>query len=63
MKRYAPDAHIIIVGTKTDVAESAIDLNDIIKQANEWGCEFKNVSSKTGNGVNELFENVTGAVF
>ncbi|KAJ3128737.1 hypothetical protein HK101_005350 [Irineochytrium annulatum] len=57
VKRNAPNALIILVGTKTDEADSvAIKVQDAIKQAKEWNTEFRAVSSKSGHNVNELFE-------
>ncbi|KAJ3414532.1 Ras- protein Rab-26 [Chytridiales sp. JEL 0842] len=57
IKRSAPSALIILVGTKSDEADSvAIKPSDAIKQAAEWNVEFRAVSSKTGTNVNELFE-------
>ena len=34
----------------------AIKPQDAQKQAEEWGIDFKSVSSKSGTNVNELFD-------
>lgn len=44
----------------TDLA--VVKAQDASKQAKEWGIEYKQVSSKTGNGVVELFQMLTDAI-
>ncbi|KAI8814161.1 P-loop containing nucleoside triphosphate hydrolase protein [Cladochytrium replicatum] len=59
MRRVAPDATVILVGTKFDDADNiAVKVPDAVKLAKEWGAAFKTVSSKTGNNVNELFQDL-----
>ncbi|KAI8915357.1 P-loop containing nucleoside triphosphate hydrolase protein [Powellomyces hirtus] len=58
-KRNSPDALAIIVGTKSDDADSIkVPVQDALKQAKEWSVEFRAVSSKTGMNVTELFDHV-----
>ncbi|KAJ3037162.1 hypothetical protein HK097_003590 [Rhizophlyctis rosea] len=60
-KRNAPDALVLLVGTKSDEADSiVVPLPDAMKQAKEWNIEFRAVSSKTGVNVVELFDYVVG---
>ncbi|KAJ3043518.1 hypothetical protein HDV00_004907 [Rhizophlyctis rosea] len=58
-KRNAPEALTILVGTKSDEADSiVVPLPDAMKQAKEWNMEFRAVSSKTGVNVQELFDHL-----
>ncbi|KND01782.1 small GTP-binding protein domain [Spizellomyces punctatus DAOM BR117] len=62
-KRNAPDALAIMVGTKSDDADSIkIKPQDALKQAKEWGIEFRAVSSKTGMNIGELFDHVVASL-
>ncbi|KAJ3076152.1 hypothetical protein HDU99_001392, partial [Rhizoclosmatium hyalinum] len=63
IKRNAPDAFVILVGLKSDEADSVvIKQQDAIRQALDWNIEFRQVSAKAGTGVNELFEYVLDSV-
>ncbi|KAI9329288.1 P-loop containing nucleoside triphosphate hydrolase protein [Obelidium mucronatum] len=63
IKRTAPDATIILVGLKSDEADSVvIKQQDAIRQALDWNIEFRPVSAKAGTGVHELFEYVMDLV-
>ncbi|KAJ3020019.1 Ras- protein Rab-35 [Thoreauomyces humboldtii] len=62
-KRNSPDALAIMVGTKSDDADSIkVPIQDALKQAKEWGIEFRAVSSKTGMNVTELFDHIMSAL-
>lgn len=54
IKDNAPDAAIILVGTKNDL-EAKIPLDVMKIYANEKDIPFVSTSAKTGNGVNEAF--------
>ncbi|KAJ3221729.1 Ras- protein Rab-34 [Clydaea vesicula] len=59
----APDALVVLVGTKSDNSDDiSIQHADALKQAKEWGIEYKAVSAKTGQNVNELFTFIAQAV-
>ncbi|KAJ3143127.1 hypothetical protein HK100_009626 [Physocladia obscura] len=59
IKRNAPDALIILVGLKSDEADSVvIKPQDAITQALDWGIEFRPVSAKAGSGISELFDHL-----
>ncbi|KAJ3184049.1 hypothetical protein HDU85_001900 [Gaertneriomyces sp. JEL0708] len=58
-RRNAPDALAVVVGMKADEADNiVVKVQDAMKQAKEWGLEFRAVSSKTGMNVNELFDHI-----
>ena len=54
IKQNAPEACIIIVGTKNDL-DPKISLDALKNFANEKKVPFVSTSAKTGNGVNEAF--------
>lgn len=63
IQRVSPDALIILVGTKADMTDLAvIKAQDATKQAKEWGVEYRQVSSKTGAGVDDLFRLLTESI-
>jgi Ras-related protein Rab-1A len=56
--RYASSSVVkYLVGTKIDVDERKVSLEDAQKLADEWSLPFIETSSKTGEGVEELFVN------
>ena len=54
IKANAPEACLILVGTKNDL-EAKIPLDVLKVWANERDIPFVSTSAKTGNGVNEAF--------
>ncbi|KAJ3061701.1 Ras- protein Rab-35 [Podochytrium sp. JEL0797] len=63
IKRNSPDAFVILVGLKSDEADSiVIKQQDAIRQAFDWNIEFRMVSAKAGTGVAELFDYVLDTV-
>lgn len=60
LKRVAPDAAIVVVGCKLDHSDDVVvGASDALRQAKEWGAEFRQVSSKTGVNIGELFGLIT----
>ncbi|KAI8613984.1 P-loop containing nucleoside triphosphate hydrolase protein [Chytriomyces sp. MP71] len=63
VRRISPDALMILVGLKSDEADSVvIKPQDAMKQAQEWNMEFRAVSAKAGTNVNELFDYILDSV-
>ncbi|OAJ43070.1 hypothetical protein BDEG_26455 [Batrachochytrium dendrobatidis JEL423] len=59
LKRAAPDAQIILVGTKVDDSEAtAVKIPDAMFTAKDWSVDFKAVSSKSGENIEDLFDQV-----
>ncbi|KAI8928097.1 P-loop containing nucleoside triphosphate hydrolase protein [Entophlyctis helioformis] len=59
VKRLVPDTVCVLVGTKADEADTArVKLQDAMKVSKDWGVEFRTVSAKTGNNVDDLFDYV-----
>jgi hypothetical protein len=67
MGRIAPEAGIVLVSSRGDLSDNLVvydllgvylcrSLGDGKKQSRDWGVEFASVSSKTGNGVEDLFK-------
>ncbi|EGF77664.1 hypothetical protein BATDEDRAFT_27541 [Batrachochytrium dendrobatidis JAM81] len=57
--RAAPDAQIILVGTKVDDSEAtAVKIPDAMFTAKDWSVDFKAVSSKSGENIEDLFDQV-----
>ncbi|MFW9812609.1 MAG: Rab family GTPase [Candidatus Thorarchaeota archaeon] len=61
LKENAPDCEIIFVGNKIDEREngSGVTLEDANEMASQYGAICMEVSAKTGEGVNEMFEAAT----
>lgn len=56
MRRAAPGAALVLVGTHSDAADRIrVTEDDGLKQARAWGVAHFAVSSATGRGVEELF--------
>jgi small GTP-binding protein len=58
VKENAPDCQILFVGNKIDERENGmgVTLEEAAEVAREYGAECMEVSAKTGDGVNQMFE-------
>ena len=64
LKEAAPDCDLIVVGNKIDerLGNSGVPLEEGIAFASQYGADCVEVSAKTGEGVNEMFEAVARAL-
>jgi GTPase SAR1 family protein len=58
-----PQLPVYLVGTKADLAsDRAVSEKERLAKARQWGCQSFEVSSKTNEGVNDVFENMVSAI-
>lgn len=54
---------VFLVGTKADLAsDRAVSDKERLAKARQWNCQTFEVSSKTNEGVNEVFERMVAAI-
>jgi len=65
LKDSAPDCELIFVGNKIDEREdgSGVSLSDCEEFAARFGAPCTEVSAKTGEGIDEMFEMVVKILF
>ncbi len=54
-KKYESLPHIIVVGTKSDLPNWAVGLDEMRKRGEEWGCKVYSVSSKQNNSPGMIY--------
>jgi small GTP-binding protein len=60
LKEGAPESELVIVGNKSDerIDGSGVSFEEGLEFARKYGTQYVEVSAKTGEGINELFEMV-----
>ncbi len=60
LKKSAPECELLIVGNKTDERAngSGVSYEDGLEFAEKYGAQYIEVSAKTGEGINSMFEMV-----
>ncbi len=54
-KKYNSLPHIIVVGTKSDLPNWAVTMQDMRKRGKEWDCKVYSVSSKQSNSSGMIY--------
>jgi GTPase SAR1 family protein len=63
LKAQGRPVPIFLVGTKLDLADDrAVSEKERLAKARQWGCQSFEVSSKTNEGINDVFEKLVNAV-
>ncbi len=56
LKKYLPDADIMIAGNKCDMVNRAVDEEEAVAYARSVGAEHFATSAKSGHNVKEVFQ-------
>ncbi|EPZ33114.1 Small GTPase superfamily, Rab type domain-containing protein [Rozella allomycis CSF55] len=63
IRRCIPEALSYLIGNRIDESDKVkINIEDAAKQAKTWNMTFKPVSAKTGQGISDLFAEISDAI-